>query len=311
MPVSSPFNASSPLAQHISDLFILTLLIAGIILTLVTGLVLYASFRYRSRPGQGEPAQIFGHRNMEIAWTVAPALVLLLLFGLTLNTMHQADPPIPAGQQPDLVVIGHQWWWEVHYPNSGVVTANEIHIPVGQMLLVQIESADVIHDFWVPQLARKIDATPGHPAHLWLEADSPGTYLGTCAEYCGVQHAWMRIRVMAQPQAEFEAWQQAQLQIPPTPASGDAAQGAQLFQGLTCSNCHAIAGTPAQAQIGPDLTHLASRGTLGAGVLDHTPANLARWLKNPQAIKPGSHMPNLNLTDTQVNQLVAYLEALK
>jgi cytochrome c oxidase subunit 2 len=304
MPIHSVFNPSSPEAQSIVNLFVLTLFIAAVIFILVAGLVLIASFRFRSRPGEDEPRQIFGNRKLEIAWTVGPALLLIVLFVLTIKTMSASDPPILPGQQPDLVITAHQWWWEVHYPKSGVITANEIHIPAGQKLLFRVESADVIHDFWVPELGRKIDAIPGHPNQVWLEANTPGTYLGTCAEYCGAEHAWMRIRVIAQPQADFETWQQQQLQLPKIPTSGAAAEGEKLYTQKTCIVCHA-------AGIGPDLTHLGDRETIGAGVLTNTPANLAKWLKNPQAVKPGSYMPNFNLTDTEVQALVAYLEASK
>lgn len=316
MPVSSPFNPGSAQAQAIANLFVLTLVIAAGIFVLVTGLVLYASWRYRERPGQeGEPPQIFGHRTLEIGWTVAPALLLAGLFVFTVNTMQASDPSaqqaLQAGRQPDLIVTGHQWWWEVKYPATGLVTANEIHIPAGKQLLVQVDSADVIHDFWVPQLARKMDATPGHATHMWLQADEPGTYLGTCSEYCGTQHAWMRIRVIAQPQAEFDAWMQQQLQVPAIPTTGDAADGAKFFQSSTCANCHTIAGTDADGRVGPDLTHIAGRETLGAGVLENTPDTLATWLKDPQAVKPGVKMPDFKLSDGDVQQLVAYLETLK
>jgi len=299
------FDTVSAQAQAITNLFVLTMVIATVILALVTGLVLYASFRYRSRPGQAEePKQIFGHRNLEIAWTAAPAVLLAVLAGLTLYTMGLSDPSASAQEQPDLVITGHQWWWEVRYPKSGVVTANEIHIPVGQKLLTRIESADVIHSFWVPQLGRKMDAIPGHPNRLYLQADQAGTYLGTCAEYCGTQHAWMRIRVIAQSRDEFEAWQQEQLQLPQIPPNSEAAKGAQFFQEKTCVVCHTQG-------IGPDLTHMGDRETIAAGVLENTPPNMAKWLKNPQAVKPGSNMPNFNLTDQEIKALVAYLEASK
>lgn len=313
MPVSSPFNPQSPLARDISALFVLILAIGGIILALVLVTVLFASLRYRQRPGdEGEPRQVFGNRKLEIGWTLAPALLLAVLFGLTIRTMARSDPPTPgANQQPDILVVGHQWWWEVVYPKSGVVTANEIHMPVGQRMLVRLQSADVIHDLWVPQLGRKMDATPGHPTYMWLQADEPNTYLGSCSEYCGAQHAWMRVRVIVQPQSEFEAWQQQQAQVPPTSTSGLPAQGAQLFQASTCVNCHTIAGTPAEGEAGPDLTHIGGRETLGAGVLDNTPDNLAKWLTNPQAVKPGIYMPNMNLSKSEVDALVAYLESLK
>lgn len=312
MEISGPFDPRSALASPITTLFTVTLIIGGVIFLIVLGSTLIAYIRYRVHSDDpSEPPQIKGNFRLEILWTVTPALILAGLFGLALGTMRSSDPPKPEGQQPDLVITGHQWWWEVAYPAAGVVTANEIHIPAGKQLLVEISSADVIHDFWVPQLARKIDATPGFTTYIWLQADEPGTYLGTCSEYCGLQHAWMRIRVIAESPPAFDTWLQQQAQIPATPTSGLAVQGAQLFQSLTCGNCHNIGGTGAKARIGPDLTHLGSRQTLGAGILNNTADELAKWLTNPQAVKPGIHMPYLRLSPTEVNALVAYLESLK
>jgi cytochrome c oxidase subunit 2 len=308
----SPFDPNSPLAESITTLLIVTLVIGGIVFLIVLGPTLYSYIRFRARPGdEEEPYQNLGNTRLEFTWIVTPAVVLAILFSLTLITMRRSDPPIPRNPQPDLIVTGHQWWWEVQYPSSGIITANEIHIPTGKQLLVQVDSADVIHDFSVPQLGRKVDATPGYTSHIWLQADKPGTYLGACNEFCGAQHAWMRIRVIAESPSDYADWQQAQTQVPSTPTTGAAAQGAQLFQSLTCANCHNIDGTIANAHIGPDLTHLASRETLAAGVLDNTPDGLAQWLANPQAIKPGVHMPNLKLSQGEVNSLVAYLESLQ
>jgi cytochrome c oxidase subunit II len=306
----SPFNPSSPQALAITHLFLLMLVIAGLIFALVTGLVVYIAVRYRAGQNPALPFQNFGQPKLEIVWTVGSLLILVVLFGFTVTTMHKADPPV-SHTQPDLIVIGHQWWWEVHYPKSGVVAANEIHVPVGRRWLVRLESADVIHDFWVPQLGRKMDMVPGHPNHIWLEPTRPGTYLGACSEFCGAQHGWMRFRVIAQPPAEFDAWQAAQRRPAPAITTAAAAQGANIFEQRTCVNCHAIGGTAAAARIAPDLTHLASRETIGAGVLPNTPANLAAWLADPQAIKPGSHMPNLHLSGTEVRALVAYMETLR
>ena len=307
----SPFNPASPLAQPIAHLFLVLGIVMAAILLLVSVLVLYASFRYRQRPGTIEPQQNFGRRGLEIAWTVAPLLLLAYIFTVTVHAMHGSDPTSSPDRQPDMVVVGHQWWWEARYLNSHVVAANEIHIPVSKLLLVRLESADVIHDWWVPQLGRKMDAIPGHPNLFWLEADVPGTYLGTCSEYCGAEHAWMRIRVVAQSVSDFERWSEHQLDIPEQPLAGDAAQGARLFQQLTCANCHTISGTAASANIGPDLTHIAARQTLAAGVLENTPSNLDRWLSDPQAAKPGIHMPNFQMTSDQVRELTAYLETLR
>ena len=177
-------------------------------------------------------------------------------------------------------------------------------------MLVRLESIDVIHDFWVPELGRKIDLVPGHPNYIWLVAGKPGVYLGACAEFCGDQHANMRIRVVAEPEAEFRKWLDGQLVIPRTPTGGIAADGAKLFQTMACMNCHTIQGTAAAARVGPDLTHLADRATIGAGVLTNTPENLSKWLSNPQRYKQGSFMPNMKLSDSEVKSIVAYLEAL-
>jgi cytochrome c oxidase subunit 2 len=253
------FAPASPQAHALTALFVGVLLVLLAIFLLVTGLVIFMIVRYRDRPGAAEARQIFGWTRLEIAWTLIPFVILGVFSVFMMFADRAADPPVPDGRKPDLQVIGHQWWWEINYPASGVVAANEIHIPVGKPILIDLQSADVIHDFWAPQLGRKIDAVPGHPNTLWIQADMPGTYLGTCAEFCGVEHAWMRFRVIAQSEPEFEAWQRAQLVVPSTPSAPEALAGAHLFADKTCVNCHAIAGTTANQSVGPDLTHLASR----------------------------------------------------
>ncbi len=306
MPV---INAVSPEARAIASLFDTLLIVCAVLFIIVAGSISYIIFRYRGRPDAAEPVQIHGNARMEIIWTVIPFLVLVWIFVETARAMSASDPQDP--RKPDLVIISHQWWWEVRYPGSGAVAANEIHIPVGQRWRVLLDSGDVIHDFWVPELGRKMDMVPGHPNSIWLNPSRPGTYLGTCSEYCGTQHAWMRLRVIAQPLAEFKAWEDRQVRSAAAPPSGHAGEGLNDFKGLTCLNCHTISGVNPQKSVGPDLTHLASRNTLGAGVLSNSPDTLARWLKNPQAIKPGCHMPNLKLSDDQVNALVAYFETLR
>ncbi|HJU11411.1 MAG TPA: cytochrome c oxidase subunit II [Candidatus Binataceae bacterium] len=301
---------ASPQAAAISRLFIGTLIFLAVILALVTFLVIFAVIRYRDRPGAQEATQNFGSRKLEIVWTVAPILSLIVLAIFMVFTMHSGDPAIPDGD-PDLRIIAHQWWWEVHYLKSGVVASNEIHIPIGHPLSVELLSADVIHDFWVPELARKMDIVPGRRNSIWLEADHPATYLGACAEFCGAEHAWMRIRVIAQPPDQFDAWLHAQQTLPSPPVSRDALQGAKLFTARTCANCHTVSGTEANGDIGPDLTHVAGRQTLAAGALDNTPGNLLAWLHDPDHFKHGSHMPNLHLSQNDLNALVAYLETLK
>ncbi len=305
------FSPNSPQAQAIADLFIWSLIISGIIFAIVAGLVLYIIVRFRGRPAAAVPQQVAGHTRLEVAWTVAPALILVVMFGYTVHTMRVADPPVDRA--PDIVITGRQWWWDVRYPSAGVVTANEIHIPTGRRILLQLDSADVIHSFWLPDLGPKRDTIPGQTNFLWISADQPGVYGGACAEYCGTQHAWMRIRVIAQPPAEFDAWQQQQRQPPATPADGDAARGAQIYQQLTCVNCHTLGDTPGQPNAGPNLTHLASRQTLGAGVIENTPGNLARWIARPGEFKPGVFMPGYEqtLTDDDLRALVAYLGSLR
>jgi cytochrome c oxidase subunit 2 len=224
--------------------------------------------------------------------------------------MNLADPPPPPS--PDLVVTGHQFWWQANYSASGVVIANEIHIPVGKPLSVRLDSKDVLHEFWVPKLNRKMTTVPGQNNHIWLQADKPGVYLGTCSEFCGTQHAWMRIVVVAEEPAKFEQWQQAQLQPGQAPKSDAAVKGLALFQTSTCISCHAIRGvTGADAGVAPDLTHVASRKQLGAGILENTPANMRLWLKSPQHIKPGALMPDFTFTDEQLDQLGEYLSSLR
>lgn len=306
--VGSPFTGQSAEARAIADLFTQTLVICAVILVVVTGLVVYCIIKFRARAGDAEPAQTQGHTRLEIAWTLVPFLIVVGLFTLTARTMGASDPP--ADRPPDVTIIAHQWWWEARYA-SGAIAANEIHIPAGRKLLVELQSADVIHDFWVPALARKIDANPGIANHLWLGADAPGVYDGACAEYCGTQHAWMRIRVIADAPADFDAWERRQREPAPAPGEAGAARGLALYQSLTCVRCHAIAGATPPVTIGPDLTHLASRTTLAAGLLPNDEKSLAAWLADPQLLKPGSHMPNLRLTPDQVADLVAYFGTLK
>lgn len=306
---------SSPQADAIADLSLVVLAISVVIFLVVIGLVTVATWRFRDPSAKNsssnkKPNQaMLGNNRVEVLWTLIPFVILIVLFVLTVKTMHAVDPSA-SDTKADLIVTGHQWWWEVRYPDSGAVTANEIHIPVGQKLLVRLESADVIHDFWVPALARKIDAVPGHTNYLYLEADEPGTYIGACAEFCGTQHAGMHIRVIAQSAEDFAAWEQAQLAIPKPPTSALAKHGAEIFKEKTCYNCHTIAGTGSQQMIGPDLTYVATRETLGSGVLKNSRKNLGRWLAGPEHFKPGSHMPNFQLSDEEVAALVSYLSDL-
>ena len=296
-------SPSSAQAAAISRLFVGTLIFLGVIFVLVTSFVIYAVIRYRDRPGAAEARQVFGSLKLETVCIVVLILSLAVLADIMARTMMAGDPST-ANSRADIRIVAHQWWWEIYYLKSGVVTANEIHIAVGRRVLIDFRSADVIHDFWVPELGRKIDIIPGHPNRLWVEADRAGTYLGVCAEFCGTEHAWMRLMVVAEPQDRFAAWIAHQLGIPASPSTAAEQLGATIYRESICTNCHL-------RSIGPDLTHLASRRTLAAGVLDNTPENLAAWLRDPDQFKPGSNMPNFRLRDNEIRALVAYLETQK
>jgi cytochrome c oxidase subunit 2 len=209
-------------------------------------------------------------------------------------------------------VVGHQWWWEFHYPDSNVVTANEVHVPLGRPVNFSLRSVDVLHSFWVPQMGGKMDVIPGHRNHLYFTPEAVGEYHGQCTEFCGIQHANMRFRLVVDSPAEFQAWVQRQQQpAPAQPPSEELLRGQQAFTRSGCIACHTIEGTSAQGTIGPNLTHVGSRSTIGAGILDNTPENVAAWIKDPQAIKPGNLMPNLHVRPDDITAIVTYLESLK
>jgi cytochrome c oxidase subunit II len=311
VPVLDP---ASPNAGAIYHLFMVVFLICMAILAIVVGLICTSLVRFRAAGGE-IPAQNFGSDRSEIAWTVPPVLIVLFLAvasaKLILSTMARVAPEVAGSGDADLIVVGHQWWWEVRYPNSRVVTANEIHVPIGRKLLVRVDSADVIHSFWVPQLAPKMDMVPGQHNYVFLEADEPGVYDGACSEFCGDQHAWMRFIVVAESLEDYNAWLDRQTPVGGAPVGAAALAGRSLFFTQTCINCHAIGGSSAIADAAPDLTHLATRRQLAAGIMSNTTENLALWLRNPQDIKPGCKMPNFNFNDDQVTELTAYLEGLQ
>lgn len=305
----SIFQPASPEAQAITHLFVITLWICAVIFAIVAGIVGYSLVKYRWREGERDPVQLHGNKQVEIAWTVIPFLIVLLLFGLTVHAMTTSDPPLVG--KPDLVVIGHQWWWEIRDPVHGFTTANEIHIPVGRQVSVQLDAVDVLHEFWVPRLTRKMITVPGAGNHVWMEADRAGTYQGVCSEFCGTQHAWMRFQVIADRPEDYAVWVRAQQAAALKPKEGDAAKGEALFRSLTCINCHTVRGVDAGGTAGPDLTHFATRAQFGSGIADNTPQNVRRWLENPQLIKFGAKMPNFKLKPDQVDDLLAYIETLQ
>jgi cytochrome c oxidase subunit 2 len=258
--------------------------------------------------GESERANV----GLVIAFGMAiPVSILIALFIVSdLYVMGQTDAPAASKTEMKLVVVGHQWWWEARYPSGDVVTANEIHIPAETSVEVVARTADVIHSFWVPELNRKIDEIPGKNNRVELYAEHPGTYRGQCAEFCGLEHAHMAFRVIAEPKAKFERWLAAEAKPAAPPSGALATEGKELFDENACSSCHTIAGTPAEGTIGPNLTHVASRETLGALTIENTPHELERWITNPQAIKPGVKMPGLALSKADFHAIAAYLEGL-
>ncbi len=302
-------NPASPNAAKATDLFNLIFLISVATFVLVEGLLLYSVIRFRRKSTDEMPTQIHGNTRLEIAWTVAPALVLLVVFGFTWQTLNELETMPTGGVK--VKVVGSQWWWHVEYPDLGVVTANEIHVPVNQPVTFSLEGKDVIHSFWVPELGGKRDLVPGKVNTTWFRPTKIGTFRGACAEFCGSAHANMRFTVVVQSQDDFNKWVAAQKQDAAAPVSDLAKQGEQEFVKGVCVACHTIGGTAAKGTVGPNLTHFAARKTFGGGIIENNTENLKAWLKNPQALKPGNIMVIPKLTDTQVNALVEYLNGLK
>jgi len=308
-------------AQKIQDLYVLIFWLAVAVFILTQGGLLWVLWRFRARPGHELPEQTHGNTTLEIGWTIAPAVILVIMAVPTIRTIFELEsaPPAQASGLPPLVVevVGKQWWWEFRYPEirkpngEPLVTANEMVIPTGRTVYLHIISDNVIHSFWVQQLMGKIDAMPNHENKIWFTAEDPGQYFGQCAEYCGIQHAQMRMNVIAMAPADYEAWAQRSAQ-PAEPVTDIAKAGAEAFVANGCAGCHTVDGNPtAVGVIGPNLSHFGSRTTLAAGILQNTPENLAAWIQDPQAIKPGNFMTNQHVKPTDVDALVAYLHSLK
>ncbi|MBK0379692.1 cytochrome c oxidase subunit II [Mucilaginibacter segetis] len=303
-------NTASPQAEQIRSIGNGFLIAATGIFLLVLVLTIVIVVRFRSKTTGGEPRQIAGNRKLEILMVGVPMLLVIVFFFWSLHTMSAIMPPV-SDHPADVVITGHQWWWQADYKGTKAVTANEIHLPVGKPLLLQLNSADVIHDWWVPAFGAKMDMIPGTNNNLWVTVKRPGIYEGTCSEFCGKQHAWMRIRVIAQTPDEYHKWLITQSTDAVKPADSVALAGEVLFGKASCSSCHSIRGSDANGSEGPDLTHFASRQTMLSGMMANTPANVKRWLTDPQKVKPGAHMPRFIFNKDSLNALTAYLSQLK
>jgi len=310
------FKPDSTPADSIFRLSKLVLSITGVVFLVVFSLIAYATVKFRRRGNDdgSEPPQVSGSNQVELAWTVIPGLIVLVLFLATARVILSVqDAPKPTGAI-EVVAIGHQYWWEFRYPGLGVVTANELHVPVSDPqhptpTFIKLLSADTDHSFWVPRLAGKTDLIPNHPNSTWIDPHETGLFLGQCAQYCGVQHAKMLLRVYVDSRPDFDAWVQQEKQ--PAVAADAATEGRHIFESTACINCHAVSGTVADGHFGPDLTHMMSRDTIASGAALNTRENLRTWIQNPDSIKPGSLMPAMKLNNHDLDALAAYLETLR
>ena len=299
---------NGPVAERADELWDVTFAIAVAIFFIVELLLIFTIVRFRARPGT-EAKQFHGNTKVEVILTVIPALILAALAVPTVQTIFDLSSR-PDGAL-DVKVVARQFWWEYEYKDAGIVTANEMHIPVDTPVYLTLEGDDVIHSFWVPKLAGKQDVVPGRSNQLTIHADEPGTYQGQCTEYCGLSHANMRLLVIAHPQEEFDEWVADQQQDAEGATDSLAAQGEELFLEGECINCHAVQGTDAQSRVGPDLTHFASRTTFAGAMFDNNTENLRDWLDDPPAMKPGAKMPDYGLSADEIDALVAYLQTLE
>jgi cytochrome c oxidase subunit 2 len=314
--LTSIFAPETTPARMVFDLSVFVLAITGVIFVVVFTLLAYCIAKFRSTAAdvEREPAQVYGSTQIEVAWTVIPVLIVLVLFLATARVIHAVQDAPPPPTALAVTVIGHQFWWEFRYPTLGIVTANELHIPVSDPArptptLLKLMSADTDHSFWVPQLAGKTDLIPNRVNAMWIDPRQPGLFLGQCAQYCGTQHGKMLLRVVVDGPEEFDAWVRAQQQ--PAALDEEVAAGRRVFETTACINCHAVSGTAANGRFGPDLTHLMSRRTLASGVAQNTTDNLRLWIETPDALKPGSLMPAMKLSDGDLDALVRYMESLR
>jgi cytochrome c oxidase subunit 2 len=310
------FSSDSTPAHDITHLSVFVMAICTGIFLVVFGLIVYSVIKFRKRPTDDdrEPPQIYGSNQVELAWTVIPVLIVVVLFLAAARVIHAVEDAQFPPDAIEVIATGHQFWWEFQYPGYNFITANELHVPRSDPshptpTHIILLSADTDHSFWVPQLAGKTDLIPNRKNEMWVDPHVVGHYVGQCAQYCGTQHAKMLLNVMVDSPEDFHKW--VQQQKGPAVMSEQVAAGRKVFETNACMNCHTIAGTIANGKFGPDLTHLMSRSTIAAGAAPNTEANLLLWVKDPDAIKPGSLMPAMQLDEQNLKPLVAYLMSLQ
>lgn len=306
----SVFAPRSDFSTELAGLFKSIFWWAVAVFVIVETLLVIALARYRARRGAAEPTPVHGHTALEIGWTLAPALILVFIAVPTMRAIFDTAGHAPEGALR-VEVVGHQWWWEYRYPTLNISAYNELHIPVGTPIQVDMTSADVIHSFWVPRLGGKRDLIQGRTNRIAFRADSIGEYWGQCAEFCGASHANMRLRVFVQSDSTFQRWVDQQRAAPATPVKGSPAEaGMQVFRRSACIGCHTIAGL-AQGKIGPDLSHVGSRATIAGALFPNTTETLHHWILNAPSLKPGVLMPPQNVAPQDLDALIAYLQSLK
>jgi cytochrome c oxidase subunit 2 len=307
----STLHPEGPGAHRIAGLWWFMFWVSALVVAVVTALILIGVLPGRRRRTTHDRATPrWAGRLVVLGGVVVPVVVLAVLWALTLSDMSALSLP-RRSIALKVQVVGHQWWWEIRYPQQGIITANDIHIPVGLPVEVELTTDDVIHSFWVPQLTGKTDLISGRTNRMWIQADRAGVYRGQCAEYCGLQHANMIFYVVADPPDRFREWMTREGQGAATPTETGALRGQEVFLSSACVGCHTIRGTDARGKVGPDLTHIGSRISIGAGTFSNTPSNLAIWITDSQSVKPGNLMPPIPLSPADLEAVVAYLEGLK
>jgi len=309
---SSPtfLSPASSIAEHEAKLYNNILIMALVVFVLVEICLIWILIRDRNPKGDNKPPkQIYGNSKLEITWTVIPVLLTVVLFVMTVQTMQSVAAPAASANDINLHVIGHRWWWEFDYTDLSIKTANELHIPIGAAVQITLDSIDVIHSFSIPQLSGKTDVVPGQTNHMWLTADRTGVFVGQCAEFCGIEHALMRIEVVVDSQDDFNAWVSNQQKPAVQPQTEEEQAGFKIVSNL-CVSCHSLNPAEPEDKAGPNLAHLFSRSTFAGATYDLTEENINRWLHDTQPMKPGNKM-DLKLTPEEIEHLLAYLKLLK
>ena len=303
--------ASSITAEE-TQLYEIIVVLSAIVFLIVEGLLIYVLVRYRLRRADDEiPGQTYRNLLLESIWTAIPLILVTVLFIFTVRSVWAVAAPQPQTSDINVRVVGHRWWWEFDYPDLGIVTANELHVPVGGVVQIELESVDVVHSFWVPRLSGKTDVLPGQTNHMWFKAEELGVFRGHCAEYCGLNHANMRIHVVVESQADFQAWVANQQKPAAEPQTDLQKRGHDILTTGVCHNCHTVGEHTAVSPIGPNLTHLFSRSVFAGATYQLNEENVRRWIQHSDEMKPGNDMADVHPSADDVDALVAYLTGLK